>query len=113
RSPCYDRMAAHGAVFGSVYGWERPNWFSPNPGAEAEETFRRANWSAMATRADAAVGDDFDGHIVALGHPHRFILYRTSIGIDIDRHHSSLALAPSLGTAPLARSSVPATPDLP
>ncbi|MEM8877908.1 MAG: FAD-dependent oxidoreductase, partial [Pseudomonadota bacterium] len=29
RSPCYDRMAARGAVFGSVYGWERPNWFAP------------------------------------------------------------------------------------
>lgn len=29
RSPCYDRMKALGAVFGSVYGWERPNWFAP------------------------------------------------------------------------------------
>jgi dimethylglycine dehydrogenase len=28
-TPCYDRMKAHGAVFGSVYGWERPNWFAP------------------------------------------------------------------------------------
>jgi len=29
RVPCYDRMKALGAVFGSVYGWERPNWFAP------------------------------------------------------------------------------------
>ncbi len=29
RSPCYDRMQALGAVFGQVYGWERPNWFAP------------------------------------------------------------------------------------
>ncbi len=29
-APCYDRMKALGAVFGSVYGWERPNWFAPN-----------------------------------------------------------------------------------
>jgi len=29
RSPCYERMRALGAVFGSVYGWERPNWFAP------------------------------------------------------------------------------------
>jgi len=29
RSPCYDRMKALVAVFGSVYGWERPNWFAP------------------------------------------------------------------------------------
>jgi dimethylglycine dehydrogenase len=28
-SPCYGRMKALGAVFGSVYGWERPNWFAP------------------------------------------------------------------------------------
>ena len=29
RSPCYDRMKDLGAVFGHVYGWERPNWFAP------------------------------------------------------------------------------------
>ena len=29
QSPCYDRMKALGAVFGSVYGWERPNFFAP------------------------------------------------------------------------------------
>jgi dimethylglycine dehydrogenase len=29
RAPCYDRMKALGAVFGSVYGFERPNWFAP------------------------------------------------------------------------------------
>jgi dimethylglycine dehydrogenase len=29
-TPCYDRMKALGAVFGSVYGWERPNWFMPS-----------------------------------------------------------------------------------
>jgi len=28
-APCHDRMKALGAVFGSVYGWERPNWFAP------------------------------------------------------------------------------------
>ncbi len=28
-SPCYDRMKSLGAVFGTVYGWERPNWFAP------------------------------------------------------------------------------------
>ncbi len=32
-TPCYERMKALGAVFGSVYGWERPNWFAP-PGYE-------------------------------------------------------------------------------
>jgi dimethylglycine dehydrogenase len=28
-TPCYGRMKTLGAVFGSVYGWERPNWFAP------------------------------------------------------------------------------------
>jgi dimethylglycine dehydrogenase len=28
-APCYDRLQNLGAVFGSVYGWERPNWFAP------------------------------------------------------------------------------------
>ncbi len=28
-TPCYSRMQALGAVFGSVYGWERPGWFAP------------------------------------------------------------------------------------
>jgi dimethylglycine dehydrogenase len=29
QTPCYERMKAQGAVFGSVYGWERPNFFAP------------------------------------------------------------------------------------
>ncbi len=29
RAPCYERMKSLGAVFGAVYGWERPNWFAP------------------------------------------------------------------------------------
>jgi dimethylglycine dehydrogenase len=29
RAPCWERMRDLGAVFGSVYGWERPNWFAP------------------------------------------------------------------------------------
>src|SRR5215213_5280115 len=37
RAPCYDRMKALGAVFGSVYGWERPNWFAPDGYGLGEE----------------------------------------------------------------------------
>jgi dimethylglycine dehydrogenase len=29
QTPCYGRVKDLGAVFGSVYGWERPNWFAP------------------------------------------------------------------------------------
>ena len=41
RAPCYERMAALGAVFGSVYGWERPNWFAPEGYGLSEEEMRR------------------------------------------------------------------------
>ena len=36
RAPCYDRMKGLGAVFGSIYGFERPNWFAP-PGYALSE----------------------------------------------------------------------------
>ena len=36
QTPCYSRMKALGAVFGSIYGWERPNWFAP-PGYALSE----------------------------------------------------------------------------
>lgn len=29
RSPLYQTLSARGAVFGSKFGWERPNWFAP------------------------------------------------------------------------------------
>jgi dimethylglycine dehydrogenase len=36
RTPSYDRLKALGAVFGSVFGWERPGWFAP-PGYTVPE----------------------------------------------------------------------------
>ena len=32
-TPIREAQAARGAVFGCVYGWERPNWFAPGPDA--------------------------------------------------------------------------------
>ncbi|MFC3075649.1 GcvT family protein [Shinella pollutisoli] len=51
-SPLYERLKAHGAVFGSKLGWERPNWFAPE-GTEARDVYSmgRQNWFA-------AVGDE-------------------------------------------------------
>ena len=43
RSPCYDRMAAKGAVFGTVYGWERPGWFAPEGYALSEADLAKPN----------------------------------------------------------------------
>lgn len=44
-SPLYDRLKAHGAVFGSKLGWERPNWFAPE-GMEPRDVYSmgRQNW---------------------------------------------------------------------
>ncbi|MGN7293465.1 GcvT family protein [Rhizobium sp. SAFR-030] len=36
-TPVYDRLKALGGVFGSVYGWERANWFAPAGYAVPEE----------------------------------------------------------------------------
>ena len=36
--PCFDRLSRRGAVWGSVYGWEVPNWFAP-PGVEPRDLY--------------------------------------------------------------------------
>ena len=45
RSPLYGALKDKGAVFGSKFGWERPNWFAP-AGVEPEDrpSFERPNW---------------------------------------------------------------------
>jgi 4-methylaminobutanoate oxidase (formaldehyde-forming) len=45
RSPLYFLLKEKGAVFGSKYGWERPNWFAP-AGVEPKDdpTFQVPNW---------------------------------------------------------------------
>ncbi len=42
-TPIYDKLAARGAVFAEVFGWEQPKWFAAN-GVEEEHSFRRSNW---------------------------------------------------------------------
>lgn len=44
-TPSYGLLKQRGAVFGSVYGFERPNWFSKDPAiVESSLSFKRANW---------------------------------------------------------------------
>ncbi|HEY9058711.1 MAG TPA: FAD-dependent oxidoreductase [Aurantimonas sp.] len=77
-SPSYERQKALGAVFGSVYGWERANWFAPEgyavPEAEldvgadvlmkhnhapVDHTGRiRERWSFRRSNYFAPVGDE-------------------------------------------------------
>ena len=45
RSPLYDRLQSIGACHGEVAGWERPNWYAPEPGlAGYEYSYGRQNW---------------------------------------------------------------------
>lgn len=54
-SPLHELMLERGAVMGAAHGWERPNWFADAPDAEADETFRRANWfEPVAREVEAA-----------------------------------------------------------
>lgn len=43
RSPLYEALRHHGAVYGSKSGWERPNWFSPD-GHEEYSFEGKPNW---------------------------------------------------------------------
>lgn len=48
-SPLYERLKDLGAVYGSVFGWERPNWYSQDAlgnavKSEFELSFQRSNW---------------------------------------------------------------------
>ncbi|MEM9851595.1 MAG: FAD-dependent oxidoreductase [Pseudomonadota bacterium] len=67
-TPCFDRMAARGAQFGQVNGWERPNYFGPadaGPGFDNESrSFRRGAWWDYA-RAEAQAIRDHVGLIDA------------------------------------------------
>lgn len=55
-APCYDRMAAAGAQFGQVNGWERPNYFAPKGFDDlASRSFRRGGWWGFAVEEAKAV----------------------------------------------------------
>ena len=44
-APCYERVKAHGAQFGCVNGWERPNYYAPEGFDDhAARSFRRGGW---------------------------------------------------------------------
>ncbi|HEX9044424.1 MAG TPA: FAD-dependent oxidoreductase [Candidatus Limnocylindrales bacterium] len=56
RSPLHDRLAARGACFGEVAGWERANWYAPE-GVEPryEYSYGRQNWFPYAAEEHRAV----------------------------------------------------------
>ena len=56
RSVFHERLAARGACFGVVSGWERPNWYAPH-GVEPKYaySFGRQNWFPYAAEEHRAV----------------------------------------------------------
>ena len=56
QSPLHDRLAARGACFGVVAGWERPNWYAPE-GVEPvyEYSWGRQNWFPYSAQEHMAV----------------------------------------------------------
>jgi 4-methylaminobutanoate oxidase (formaldehyde-forming) len=56
RSPLHATLAAHGAVFGSRGGWERPNWFAPEGFERVDRpSFTEPNWWPHVRAAHLAV----------------------------------------------------------
>ena len=56
QSVLHDRLAAKGACFGEVAGWERTNWFAPSgKKAEYEYTYGRQNWFEYSAAEHRAV----------------------------------------------------------
>lgn len=56
KSALHDRLAARGACFGEMAGWERANWFAP-PGVTPayEYSYGRQNWFAYSAEEHRAV----------------------------------------------------------
>jgi 4-methylaminobutanoate oxidase (formaldehyde-forming) len=88
RSPLHDRVAAAGAVFGELLGWERANWYAPEgvPG-RYEYSFGRQNWfghSALEHRAVREGVGLFDtssfGKLLVQGRDALAVLQRVSAG---------------------------------
>jgi len=58
-APCHDRMAARGAQFGQVNGWERPNYFAPAGFDDhAARSFRRGSWWPHAVEEAKAIREN-------------------------------------------------------
>ena len=58
-SPLHDALAARGAYFGEVAGWERPHWFLPGGeaagGPRSHDTWSRPRWHAHVAAEHMAV----------------------------------------------------------
>lgn len=59
RSPLHERLAARGACFGELAGWERANWFAPEGATPSYEySYKRQNWFAWSGEEHRAVREN-------------------------------------------------------
>ncbi len=56
-SPLYPVLKARGAVFGSKFGWERPNWFAPDGAVSPSDMAARVEREHQAVRERVALID--------------------------------------------------------
>ena len=98
RSPLYPLLAAKNAVFGSRFGWERPNWFAP-AGSEAIDrpSFEaRPNWfgpvgnECRAARERAVLIDQSSFSKYEISGPGAFASLQRLAAGDLDRPQGAL-----------------------
>ncbi|VAW12394.1 Sarcosine dehydrogenase [hydrothermal vent metagenome] len=58
RSPLYEILKGRGAVYGSKFGWERPNFFHPDSAAQPPQSFGREGWEATVAREHRAIREN-------------------------------------------------------
>jgi len=98
RSPLYPLLAAKNAVFGSRFGWERPNWFAP-AGSEAIDrpSFEgRPNWfgpvgaECRAARERAVLIDQSSFSKYEISGPGAFAALQRLAANDLDKPKGAL-----------------------
>ena len=88
RSPLHDRVAAAGAVFGELLGWERANWYAPaGVPRRYEYSFGRPNWFEHSAAEHRAVREAVGlldtssfGKLLVQGRDALAVLQRVSAG---------------------------------
>jgi dimethylglycine dehydrogenase len=55
KSALYDPLAAQGAQFSQIHGWERPRWFDRNGGGPEQFSWLRSNWWSAVEQETLAV----------------------------------------------------------
>jgi 4-methylaminobutanoate oxidase (formaldehyde-forming) len=89
-SPLHERVASHGAVFGSRMGWERPLVFAPDGAAPSPYTWGRPDWlpwcleEQRATRERVAVFDQTSFSLYDVSGPDALASLQWICAADVD-----------------------------